>query len=128
MDVAQGVFFSGQDIGTRQKNHRLVLGENFLHAIVEFLALRKSRSETCCSISRSISASQGVAGCACDGFQRCVPPLDSQTFRSGFGSVSKLASPSTQASYSLVCVTRSIRERNSIGTTCTCMPSCFRSS
>src|SRR5580698_7935311 len=39
MDVADGVFCADQDVGTREKDHGLILGENFLDAIVEFFAL-----------------------------------------------------------------------------------------
>src|SRR5271155_5535078 len=54
-------------------------------------------ASSCCSGNASISASHGVAGCGCEGFQRCVPPLESHKFKSEFGSASKLARRKRQA-------------------------------
>src|SRR6266571_1710457 len=116
MEITDHVLCAHQDVWTRQKYHWLLLGENLL------------RAASCCSISRSISASHAVAGRICDGFQRCDPPLDSQTFVSAVGSASELTRPSRHASYSFVCNMRSSKERNSSGTTCTRMPNCLKSS
>src|SRR5260370_19725382 len=39
MKIADGVFGAGKNIRAREENHGLILGENFLCAVIEFLPL-----------------------------------------------------------------------------------------
>jgi len=88
MEIANGILGAGKNVRARQKNHGLILGENLLRAVIQFLPLFEGTRGHLFFDQPIDFASHGVAGCACEGFHKCNPPLDSQTLISEFGSAS----------------------------------------
>ena len=97
-EVAQSLRRADEHAGADEADDRQVLRDQLLHAIVEALAELRIAGRELPPHQRVDFRFPRRGRLALPGFQRCVLPLESQTFISLFGSPSPPPRPSTHAS------------------------------